>query len=84
MDWERLIPGHPDAGGRLGTKKDVEQQLAILQDASAEMKKLGQEGKCWDAGREGVQAAEVRHPAGYEASLQFIGRRYCGLWGRGT
>ena len=48
MDWERLIPGHPDAGGRLGTKKDVEQQLAILQDASAEMKKLGQEGKCWD------------------------------------
>ncbi len=64
MDWERLIPGHPDSGGRLGTKKDVEQQLAILQDASAEMKKLGHAGKCWDDSRKGVQAAEVRHSAG--------------------
>ena len=64
MDWERLIPGHPDSGGRLGTKKDVEQQLAILQDASAEMKKLGQDGKCWDDRRKGVQAAEVRHAGG--------------------
>ena len=24
MDWERLIPGHPGTGGRLGTKKDVQ------------------------------------------------------------
>ena len=85
MDWERLIPGHPDAGGRLGTKKDVEQQLEILQDASAEMKKLGQEGKCWDTGGEGVQAAEVRRrsPA-MRPACSSSARRYCGLWGRGT
>ncbi|MFL4968021.1 MAG: MBL fold metallo-hydrolase, partial [Xanthobacteraceae bacterium] len=48
MDWERLIPGHPgQPNGRLGTKKDAEDQLKLLQEASAEMKKLGQEGKCW-------------------------------------
>ena len=42
MDWERLIPGHPGApNGRLGTKKDAQDQLAILQEASAEIKKLG-------------------------------------------
>ncbi|MGH8662090.1 MAG: MBL fold metallo-hydrolase, partial [Burkholderiales bacterium] len=29
MDWERMIPGHPgQPGGRLGTKKDVQDQLA--------------------------------------------------------
>ena len=49
MDWERLIPGHPGApGGRLGTKKDVQDVLVFLQDASAEVKKAAQEGKCWD------------------------------------
>ena len=84
MDWERLIPGHPDSGGRLGTKKDAEQQLAILQDASAEMKKLGQDGKCWDTAEKEFKLPKYATLAGYEASLQFIGRRYCGLWGRGT
>ena len=84
MDWERLIPGHPDSGGRLGTKKDAEQQLAILQDASAEMKKLGQAGKCWDEAEKEFKLPKYATLPGYEASLQFIGRRYCGLWGRGT
>ena len=65
LDWERLIPGHPGApNGRLGTKEDAKNVLALYQDASAEMKKLGQAGKCWDDGREGVQAAEVREHAG--------------------
>ena len=40
MDWERLIPGHPGPGDRLGTKKDAQDQLALLQSASSEMKKL--------------------------------------------
>jgi glyoxylase-like metal-dependent hydrolase (beta-lactamase superfamily II) len=33
MDWDRLIPGHPGPGDRLGTKKDVEDQLKLLQAA---------------------------------------------------
>lgn len=84
MDWERLIPGHPDAGGRLGTKKDAQQQLQLLQDASAEMKKMGQDGKCWDTAEKEFQLPKYATLPGYAAGLPFVARRYCGLWGRGT
>lgn len=85
MDWERLIPGHPgQPGGRLGTKKDAEDQLTLLQEASAEMKKLGQEGKCWDAAEKEFKLPKYATWPGYENGLPFIARRYCGLWGRGT
>ena len=41
LDWDRLIPGHPGApNGRLGTKEDAKDVLALYQDASSEMKKL--------------------------------------------
>jgi glyoxylase-like metal-dependent hydrolase (beta-lactamase superfamily II) len=84
MNWERLIPGHPDAGGRLGTKQDAQQQLELLQDASAEMKKMGQEGKCWDTAEKEFKLPKYASLPGYEAGLAFVSRRYCGLWGRGT
>ena len=84
MDWERLIPGHPGPGGRLGTKKDAEDQLKLLQDASAEMKKLGQDGKCWDAAEKEFTLKGYENWPGYQAGLPFIARRYCGYWGRGT
>ena len=84
MDWERLIPGHPDANGRLGNKKDVEQQLDILQEASAEMKKLGQEGKCWTDAEKEFKLAKFANLPAHQFGLPLIARRYCGLWGRGT
>jgi len=85
MEWDRLIPGHPGApGGRLGTKKDVQDQLELLQAASAEMKKLGQEGKCWDQAEKEFQLPQYANWPGYGTNLHFIARRYCGLWGRGT
>ena len=85
MDWERLIPGHPgQPDGRLGTKKDVEDQLALLQEASETMKKLGQEGKCWDAAEKEFAMPKYESWPGYKNGLQFVARRYCGLWGRGT
>jgi glyoxylase-like metal-dependent hydrolase (beta-lactamase superfamily II) len=83
MDWERLIPGHPDIG-RLGTKDDVKQQLQLLQDASAEMQKLARDGKCWDTAEKEFQLPKYGTLPGYAAGLPFIARRYCGLWGRGT
>ena len=64
MDWERLIPGHPDSGGRLGTKKDVQDQLTLLQEASAEMKKLGQDGKCWDTAEKEFKLPKYAELAG--------------------
>lgn len=84
LDWERLIPGHPGPGGRLGTKKDAQDQLTLLQDASAEMKKLAQEGKCWDPAEKEFKLPKYASWPGYETNLQFIARRYCGYWGRGT
>ena len=45
MDWERLIPGHPGPGGKLGTKEDARNLLTFLQDASSEVKKAARDGQ---------------------------------------
>ena len=84
LDWDRLIPGHPDSGGRLGTKKDVQDQLTLLQSASAEIQKQAREGKCWDTVEKEFKMPDYANWPGYEQGLPFIARRYCGLWGRGT
>lgn len=55
MDWERLIPGHPGPGGRLGAKKDIQDLLSLLQDASAEVKAAARDGKCWDTAEKEVK-----------------------------
>ena len=85
MDWERLIPGHPGApNGRLGTKDDVRAQLQFLRDASAAVKTAAREGKCWDTAEKEVTLPKYESWPGYKNNLQFVLRRYCGLWGRGT
>lgn len=84
LDWERLIPGHPGPGDRLGTKQDAQDQLAFLQDASAEMKVLAQNGKCWDSAEKEFKLPKYESWPGYANNLPFVARRYCGLWGRGT
>ena len=84
MDWDRMIPGHPGPGDRLGTKKDVADQLALLQAASTEMKGLAQGGKCWDAAEKEFKLSGYESWPGYANGLPFIARRYCGYWGRGT
>jgi glyoxylase-like metal-dependent hydrolase (beta-lactamase superfamily II) len=84
MDWDRLIPGHPGPGDRLGTRKDAEEQLALLQHASETVKAAAREGKCWDAAEKEVQLPKYQHLPNYANGLPFVVRRYCGLWGRGT
>jgi glyoxylase-like metal-dependent hydrolase (beta-lactamase superfamily II) len=85
MEWDRLIPGHPgQPNGRLGTKKDAQDILALMQEASAEMKKMGQDGKCWEPAEKEFKLPKYASWPGYENGLQFVARRYCGLWGRGT
>lgn len=85
MDWERLIPGHPgQPDGRLGTKKDVQDQLTFLQDASSTVKAAAREGKCWEPAEKEVKLPKYEKWPNYEQNLQFVIRRYCGLWGRGT
>jgi glyoxylase-like metal-dependent hydrolase (beta-lactamase superfamily II) len=85
LDWDRLIPGHPgQPNGRLGNKKDAQDILTLMQEASAEMKKMGQEGKCWEPAEKEFKLPKYASWPGYENGLQFVARRYCGLWGRGT
>ena len=85
MDLERLIPGHPgQPNSRLGTKKDAQDVLTLMQDASAEMKKSAQDGKCWEPAEKDFKLPKYASWPGYENGLQFVARRYCGLWGRGT
>src|SRR6266567_3549886 len=47
MDWDRMIPGHPGPGGRLGTKDDARAHLGYLEDLSAAVKKAVDEGKSY-------------------------------------
>ncbi len=84
MDWDRLIPGHPGPGGRLGTKQDAKDVLAFLQDASAEVKTAAQGGKCWDVVEKDLKLPKYENWPGYAQNLPFVLRRYCALWGRGT
>jgi glyoxylase-like metal-dependent hydrolase (beta-lactamase superfamily II) len=84
MDWDRLIPGHPGPGGRLGTKKDAQDMLTFLQDVSAEVRTAAREGKCWDTVEKEMKLPKYASYPNYEAAMPFVLRRYCGLWGRGT
>ena len=82
MDWERFIPGHPYIG-RLGTKKDVEDLLAYMNELSAEVKEAAHAGKCWDAAEKEVRLPKYASWPGYEQGIASNIRRYCGYWGRG-
>jgi glyoxylase-like metal-dependent hydrolase (beta-lactamase superfamily II) len=85
MDWDRMIPGHPgQPNGRLGTKQDAQNILTLMQEASAEMKKLGQDGKCWAEAEKEFKLPKYADWPGYANALPLIARRYCLLWGRGT
>jgi hypothetical protein len=85
LDWDRLIPGHPgQPNGRLGTKKDAQDILTLMQEASGEMKTLAQDGKCWEPAEKDFKLPKYAGWPGYDSGLPFVARRYCGLWGRGT
>jgi glyoxylase-like metal-dependent hydrolase (beta-lactamase superfamily II) len=78
MDWDRMIPGHPGApGGRLGTKEDAKNVLTLMQEASADIKKLGQDGKCWEPVEKEYKMPKYAGLPGYEAGLPLVARRYC-------
>jgi glyoxylase-like metal-dependent hydrolase (beta-lactamase superfamily II) len=83
MDWERMIPGHPGPGGRLGTKEDATNVLAYMQDVSAEVKKAADTGKCFDAAMREVKLPKYQTWSNYEAYLPGNVERYCGLWNNG-
>jgi glyoxylase-like metal-dependent hydrolase (beta-lactamase superfamily II) len=85
MHWTRMIPGHPgQPGDRLGTKKDVEDQIALQQYASDVVKAQARAGKCWNPAEAETQFEKYKDMPGYANGRPYMVRRYCGLWGRGT
>jgi glyoxylase-like metal-dependent hydrolase (beta-lactamase superfamily II) len=83
LKWDRMIPGHPGPGGRLGTRADMEQQLAFLTDLSAEVKKASDEGKCFSPADKDLKLPKYATLLNYEQNLAWNVHRWCGYWGRG-
>ena len=84
LDWDRMIPGHPYAGGRLGTKQDVMDDIAFMQDLSTETKKLADAGKCLnDAAMKELKLPKWEKLGNYENGLYPNVVRWCYWWGRG-
>jgi glyoxylase-like metal-dependent hydrolase (beta-lactamase superfamily II) len=83
LKWDRMIPGHPGPGGRLGTREDMEQQLAFMTDLSAEVKKASDAGKCFSPADTELKLPKYATLLNYEQNLAWNVHRWCGYWGRG-
>ena len=84
MDWDRMIPGHPGAGGRqIGTKDDAKVDLEYVLDLSAAVKKAVEEGKSYDAAIKDIKLPKYENLAGYSANLAGNIERYYDFWNRG-
>jgi glyoxylase-like metal-dependent hydrolase (beta-lactamase superfamily II) len=83
MDWERMIPGHPYAGGRLGTRKDVQDHLEYMQELSAVVKKAAGDNKCIDNAMTEIKLPKYEKWGNYERFLPMNVERYCYWWSNG-
>jgi glyoxylase-like metal-dependent hydrolase (beta-lactamase superfamily II) len=79
LDWDRMVPGHPYAGGRLGTKQDVTDLIGYMQDLAAEVKKAAAEGKCTDTAMKEVKLSKYEKWGNYATFLPMNVERYCYL-----
>jgi glyoxylase-like metal-dependent hydrolase (beta-lactamase superfamily II) len=83
LDWDRLIPGHPYAGGRLGTKDDVRAHRQYLQDLSDAVRTAALAGKCFDDAIKEIRLPRYEKWANYDRYLAGNVERFCEFWGRG-
>jgi glyoxylase-like metal-dependent hydrolase (beta-lactamase superfamily II) len=83
LGWERQIPGHPGPGGRLGTRGDMEQQLAFMTELAAGVKAASDAGKCFDPATKEVRVPKYATLQNYEQNIEWLTHRWCGYFGRG-
>jgi len=83
LEWDRLIPGHPGPGGRLGTKQDVENLLQYMSDLAAVVKTAADEGKCYDTAMKEVKLPKYEAWGNYAAWFPGNVERYCFLYRSG-
>jgi len=77
LEWDRMIPGHPGPGGRLGTRDDVNTLLSYMQELAAEVKKAADAGKCIDTAMREVKLPKYATLTNYETWLPMNVERYC-------
>lgn len=80
LEWERLIPGHPGPGGRLGTRTDVQNHLAYMEELSAGVKQLADAGQCTEQGIRDFRLPKYATWQNYEQWLSMNVDRYCVFW----
>ncbi len=83
LDWDRMIPGHPYAGGRFGTKEDVRNLKQYMTDLSDAVKVAANQGKCFDAAMKEIKLPKYEKWGNYEQYLPGNIERFCEYWGRG-
>jgi glyoxylase-like metal-dependent hydrolase (beta-lactamase superfamily II) len=84
MDWDRLIPGHPGAGGRqIGNKDDVKTDLDYVTDLSAAVKEAVDAGKSYDQAIKDIKLPKWEKLPGFTQNLPGNIERYYDYWNRG-
>jgi glyoxylase-like metal-dependent hydrolase (beta-lactamase superfamily II) len=83
LEWDRMIPGHPYAGGRLGTKDDVRNLKQYMLEVSDAAKQAADQGKCWDTAMKEIKLSKYEKWGNYEQHLPGNVERFCSYWGRG-
>jgi glyoxylase-like metal-dependent hydrolase (beta-lactamase superfamily II) len=84
MDWDRLIPGHPGAGGRqTGNKDDVKVDLDYMLDLSAAVREAVNAGKSYNDAIRDIKLPKYENLPGYQQNLPGNIERYYDYWNRG-
>ena len=79
LEWDRMIPGHPYAGGRLGTRADLTDLIGYFDDLTAEVKKYADEGKCTDTAMKEIKLPKFEKWGNYALFLPMNVERMCYL-----
>ncbi len=80
---DRMIPGHPYAGGRLGTRDDVKNLKQYMTELSDVVRQAADQGKCFDQAMKEIKLPQYEKWGGYEPFLPGNIQRFCEFWGRG-
>jgi glyoxylase-like metal-dependent hydrolase (beta-lactamase superfamily II) len=83
LDWESMVPGHPYAGARLGTKEDVRALKQYMLDLSEAARNAAGRGRCFDDAMREVRLPKYEQWASYKEHFPMNVQRFCEYWGRG-
>jgi glyoxylase-like metal-dependent hydrolase (beta-lactamase superfamily II) len=84
MDWDRLIPGHPGAGGGPGGQQPrLQADLDYMLDLSAAVKQAVEAGKSYADAIRDIKLPKWENLAGYQQNLAGNIERYYDYWNRG-